>query len=125
MIGAGEILERKSTLKKAGNTKPLPEQTSLPESRSANSSDQEDTADYTGESYTGGEDTGDSGFGDARPFLKVNIAGSQSTARPVRVGPFSASGSGYYKTLGTPDSVEGYATMTRDNSSAGGQLGEW
>ena len=119
MIGAGEILERKSTLKKAGNTRP--EQTSLPESRSANSSDQEDTADYTGGSYTGEEDTGDSGFGDARPFLKVNIAGSQSTARPVRVGPFSASGSGYYKTLGTPDLDDDYIcldVMTRGNSSA-------
>ena len=36
-----------------------------------------DTADYTGGSCTGGEGTGeytgDSGFGDARAFLKVNV----------------------------------------------------
>ena len=120
MIGTGEILERKSTLR---NTKPLPEQTSPPGSRSTNSSN--DSADYTDESYTGEEDTGDSGFGDARPFLKVNIAGSRPTAKPVGVGPSSASGSEYYKTLGTPDSVEGYTTVASYRDTSGiDQAGE-
>jgi hypothetical protein len=124
VIGANEIQKRKSTLKRAGTTKPLSDQLP-PESRSTNSS--VDTADYTGGSCTGGEGTGeytgDSGFGDATPFLKVDIAGSQPTARPTGARPLSASGSGYYKTMGTPDSVEGYITVTRDSNTD--QADDW
>jgi hypothetical protein len=126
VIGANEIQKRKSTLKRAGTTKPLSDQLP-PESRSTNSS--VDTADYTGGSCTGGEGTGeytgDSGFGDARAFLKVNVTGSQSTApraRPAGAGPSSASGGGYYKTLGTPDLVEGYTTVTGKSANQEDEL---
>ena len=130
MIGAGEIQNRKSTLKKTGSTKPLPEQMSSRESGSTNSS--VDSADGTDGSCTGGqgtgECTGDSGFADASTFLKVRVASSQPTVsrpRPSGAEPLPASGSGYYETLGALDSVEGYTTVTsyRDNSNAD-QAGE-
>ena len=128
MIGAGEIQNRKSTLKKTGSTKPPPEQMTYLESGSS-----VDSADDSGGSCTGGqgtgECTGDSGFADASTFLKVTVASSQPTVsrpRPSGAEPSPASGSGYYTTLGALDSVEGYTTVTsyRDNSSAdqaGGQ----
>lgn len=113
MIGASEIKKRKSTLKRA---KPLIEQAPTPESNSG-----VDTADYTGGSCTGGEGTGectgDSGFGDVRPFLKVISQPTAPRSKPAGAEPSSAAE--YYKTLGTPDSVEGYTTVTRGNSSAG------
>ena len=119
VIGADEIQKKKSVLKKAGSAKPLLDL----ESRSTNSS--VDSADDSDGSYTGGEGagecTGDSGFADAKTFLKVKVGSSQPTAPspgPRLAGAEPASGGGHYTTLGTPDSVEGYTTVTRGNSSA-------
>ena len=111
VIGVSEFQKRRST----SLTLPKPQRTS-----SVN------TADYTGGSCAGGEGTGeytgDSGFGDVRPFLKVKDASSQRTApipKPRSSGAIRSSVSGreYYKTLGTLPFSEEYTTVTRNSSA--------
>ena len=96
-IALSDLQRKKSTLKSAQQP---PERRSLCSSR--------DSSSFTGDSYTatGSED---SGFGDAKSFLKVDIGRGQRKL--------------YYKRLETPDEVDSYTNITREGTDPQGGLG--
>lgn len=78
-----------------------------------------DDADCTGGSCTGEDtSTGDSGFGDVGPLMKVKpVRKPQPTVQPDTK-PIATDN--YYKRLGTPDYIDYYSTVTTKESNDNG-----
>lgn len=107
-IGADDIQKGKSMLRRASGTK-------LPLESSDGGFDD---ADCTGGSCTGEDtSTGDSGFGDVGPLLKVKPVCKPQPTVQLGAKPMSAIATGnYYKRLGTPDYIDYYSTVTTKES---------
>jgi hypothetical protein len=116
VIAVTDLQKKKLTLRRSGDAR---QPGGCPQSsvRTSTSFSSTESSDSTGgSSYTGEDATGntDSGFADSKSFLKVPVGrGSKQSLQPTVLG--NGGESTYYKTLGTPDSLDGYTTVIRDS----------